>query len=49
MQALSILALVAISFIDPTQSLRPVALSILLCNFLAATQDIATDGRAKAS
>ncbi len=45
-QALSILALVAISFIDPRQSLRPVALSILLCNFLAATQDIATDGLA---
>lgn len=45
-QALSVLSLFSLSFIDPTKALRPLFFSILLCNFLAATQDIATDGLA---
>jgi MFS family permease len=45
-QALSIIALFLLSFVDPTRALRPLFLSIVLCNFLAATQDIATDGLA---
>lgn len=46
LQTISVLALVAVSFLDPKDSLLVVLLAFLICNLVAATQDAATDGLA---
>ncbi|MDZ4082457.1 MAG: MFS transporter [Bdellovibrionales bacterium] len=46
LQTISILSLVAVSFLDPKDSLFVVLLAFLVCNLVAATQDAATDGLA---
>lgn len=46
LQALSALALAAAAFVDPTVGMPAVLGIVLLINFLASTQDIATDGYA---
>ncbi len=46
LQILSVLALVAVSFLNPERSLYVVLIAFLVCNFIAATQDVATDGLA---
>jgi PAT family beta-lactamase induction signal transducer AmpG len=46
LQTISILALVAVSFLDPKNSLLVVLVAFLICNLVAATQDAATDGLA---
>jgi PAT family beta-lactamase induction signal transducer AmpG len=45
-QAVTILALIGLSWLDPRGALRALLFSVLLFNLLAATQDIATDGLA---
>jgi predicted MFS family arabinose efflux permease len=46
LQILSVLALILVSQLDPAKSLLVVLVSFLVCNFLAAAQDVATDGLA---
>lgn len=46
LQTLSVLALIAVSFLDPKDSLMVVLVAFLICNLVAATQDAATDGLA---
>jgi PAT family beta-lactamase induction signal transducer AmpG len=46
LQLISIFSLVCVSFFNPAESLVVVLAAFLACNFLAATQDIATDGLA---
>lgn len=46
LQLLSILVLLTVSFINPKHSLLVVLAAFLLCNLVAATQDVATDGLA---
>lgn len=46
LQTISILALVAVSFLNPKDSLLVVLAAFLVCNLVAATQDAATDGLA---
>lgn len=46
LQLLSIFVLVAVSFLNPEHSLLVVLAAFLLCNLVAATQDVATDGLA---
>lgn len=45
-QALTVLVLGTVAFLDPTAGFAPLFAAILLCNLLAATQDIAADGLA---
>lgn len=45
-QGMTVLVLAALAFLDPAQGMWPLFVAILLCNLLAATQDIATDGLA---
>lgn len=45
-QGMTILTLLLAAFTDPADSLRPVFIVVFLCNLLAASQDIATDGMA---
>lgn len=45
-QLVSVVAMVALSFVDPRGALKVLFASVLLFNLLAATQDIATDGLA---
>jgi PAT family beta-lactamase induction signal transducer AmpG len=46
LQSLSVIALVAVSFLDPKDSLLVILVAFLVCNLVAATQDAATDGLA---
>lgn len=46
LQLASVFALVAVSFLDPSESLMVVLVAFLVCNLLTATQDAATDGLA---
>lgn len=46
LQTISIMALIAVSFLDPKDSLFVVLAAFLICNLVAATQDAATDGLA---
>lgn len=46
LQAASIIALVVVGLLDPESSLIVVLIAFLICNFVAATQDVATDGLA---
>lgn len=46
LQTVSVLSLVAVSFLDPKDSLIVVLIAFLICNLVAATQDAATDGLA---
>lgn len=46
LQLLSILALIFLSLLNPENSLLVVLIAFLICNFVAATQDVATDGLA---
>lgn len=45
-QAITVVTLVGLSFVNPTGALKALFLSVLLFNILASTQDIATDGLA---
>ncbi|MFO0559714.1 MAG: MFS transporter [Polyangiales bacterium] len=45
-QAITVVTLVGLSFVNPTGALKALFLSVLLFNVLASTQDIATDGLA---
>jgi PAT family beta-lactamase induction signal transducer AmpG len=45
-QAITVVTLIALSFVDPRGALKLLFLSILAFNVLASTQDIATDGLA---
>lgn len=45
-QGFTILVLLAAAWLDPNDSLKPIFIVVFLCNLLAATQDIATDGMA---
>jgi len=46
LQTISILVLIAVSFLNPKDSLLVVLAAFLVCNLVAATQDAATDGLA---
>lgn len=46
LQTISVLSLVAVSFLNPKDSLLIVLSAFLICNLVAATQDAATDGLA---
>ncbi len=46
LQAASILVLVVVGLLDPKSSLIVVLIAFLICNLVAATQDVATDGLA---
>ena len=46
LQFLSVFALVIVSFTDPSKSLLVVLIAFLVCNLIAASQDVATDGLA---
>lgn len=46
LQMLSVIALIVVSMLDPASSLLVVLIAFLVCNFIAATQDVATDGLA---
>jgi MFS transporter, PAT family, beta-lactamase induction signal transducer AmpG len=46
LQLLSVIALVTVSFMEPASSLLVVLIAFLVCNFIAAAQDVATDGLA---
>lgn len=46
LQAFSITSLVFLSWVDPAHSLLAVLAAFLICNLVAATQDVATDGLA---
>ncbi len=46
MQALTVVALLAVAWVDPSRGLGPLLMGVVLVNLLSATQDIATDGLA---
>ncbi|MDX9730281.1 MAG: MFS transporter [Bdellovibrionales bacterium] len=46
LQALSVVVLIFISFFEPSNSLTIVLIAFLVCNLIAASQDVATDGLA---
>lgn len=46
LQFLSVAALILVSMTDPSKSLLVVLIAFLICNLIAATQDVATDGLA---
>ncbi|MFN7143082.1 MAG: MFS transporter [Myxococcota bacterium] len=43
LQALTVAVLAAVAWVDPNRGMAPLLAAVLVCNLLAATQDIATD------